>query len=123
MKAINLFSNISNEYLLKEIISYFPEKDKKKILNIFKYNKIFQNKLNISLYNYQKEYLNLTFNGINPRKYEINVLYNAFKDIFDNKEIFIKIINELCPEEEDVKEILPDFENNIKFKEIKEILN
>jgi len=124
MKSSTLVSNISNKYLLKEIISYFPEKDKKKILNIFKYNKKFQNELNISLYNYQKEYLNLTFNGINSRKYEINALYDAFKDIFDNKEIFIKIINELCPEEEeeeDDKKIFSDIEDNIKFTKIKQI--
>ena len=64
----------------------------------------------------------MTFNGINPRKYEINALYDAFKDIFDNKEIIIKIINELFPEEEeDDKEIFSDFEDNIKFTKIKEI--
>ena len=123
MKSSNLLSNISNNYVLKGIISYFPEKEKKKILNIFKYNKKFQNKLNISLYNYQKEFLNLTFNGINQRNYEINSLYDAFKDIFDNKGIFIKIINELFPEEEeeDDREIFSNIENNFKFTKIKEI--
>ena len=64
----------------------------------------------------------MTFNGVNPRKYEINALYDAFKDIFDNKEIIIKIINELFPEEEeDDKEIFSDFEDNIKFTKIIEI--
>jgi len=123
MKSSNLLSNISNIYLLKGIISYFPEKDKKRILNIFKYNKKFQNKLNISLYNYQKEFLNLTFNGINPRKYEINSFYDAFKDIFYNKGIFIKIINELFPEEEDDTIIFSDIENNFEFTKIKEIID
>ena len=121
MKSSNLLSNISNKYLLKVIISYFPEKEKKRILNIFKYNKKFQNILNICLYNYQKEYLNLTFNGINPKKYEINTFYDAFKDIFDNKEIFIKIINELFPEEENYEKIFSDIEDNIKFTKFKEI--
>jgi ribosomal 30S subunit maturation factor RimM len=123
MKSSNLLSNISNEYLLKGIISYFPEKDEKKILNIFKYNKKFQNKLNISLYNYQKEFLNLTFNGINPSEIEIDSLYDDFKDIFDNKEIFIKIIDELFPEEEDDTIIFSEIENNFKFTKIKEIID
>ena len=125
MKSSNLLSNISNEYLLKGIISYFPEKDEKKILNIFKYNKKFQNKLNISLYNYQKEFLNLTFNGINPSEIEIDSLYDDFKDIFDNKEIFIKIINELFPEEEEEDDtiIFSEIENNFKFTKIKEIID
>ena len=123
MKSSNLLSNISNKFLLKGIFSYFPEKDKKSILNIFKYNKKFRGELNISLYNYQKEFLNLTFNGINPREYEINSLYDAFKDIFDNKEIFIKIINELFPEEEDDTKIFSDIEDNFKFTKIKEISN
>ena len=60
----------------------------------------------------------MTFNGINPKKYEINTFYDAFKDIFDNKEIFIKIINELCPEEEDDEKIFSDFEDNIGFTKI-----
>ena len=121
MKSSNLLSNISSKYLLKGIISYFPEKEKKRILNIFKYNKKFQNILNICLYNYQKEYLNLTFNGINPKKYEINTFYDAFKDIFDNKENFIIIINELFPEEENDTKIFSDIEDNIKFTKFKEI--
>ena len=120
MKSNSLLSKISNKYLLKGIISYFPEKDNIKILNILRYNKNFRKILNLSLYNYQKEYLTLSFNGINPRKYEINILYDAFKHIFDNKEIFTKIINELFPEEDD-EGIFFDLLNNINFTTIEKM--
>ena len=77
-----------------------------------------QKKLNISLINYQKEYLILTFKGINPRKYKINVLYDAFKNVFDNKKNFIKLIKELFPEEDEENKLF-DISENIKFTKVK----
>ena len=120
MKSKMLLSNVESKHLLEEIISYFPEKDKDKILNIFRYNKSMQKKLNISLINYQKEYLIFTFKGINPRKYETNVLYDAFKNIFDNKEKFINLIKELFPEE-DEENILFYISENIEFTEVQKM--
>ena len=44
MKAKNLISNISNKYLLKGIISYFPYKCKNTLFNILRYDKKCQKK-------------------------------------------------------------------------------
>ena len=133
MKAKYSILNIKSNNILNEIISYSPEM--KRILNIIKYNKKIQKRLNINLYNYQKEYLNIFFKFLEPRKYDINHLYNYFKEknIFKKEkgqEDFIKIINELFPkdeeeeeeeEEEEVDESDLGILNEIKFKKIKEI--
>ena len=131
MKAKYSILNIKSNNILNEIISYSPEM--KRILNIIKYNKKIQKRLNINLYNYQKEYLNIFFKFLEPRKYNINHLYNYFKEknIFKKEkgqEDFIKIINELFPkdeeeeeeeEEEEVDEIDLGILNEIKFKKNK----
>ncbi len=108
MKTKNLIKKISNKYLLNGISSYIPIEGKI-LLNIIKYNKKCQKKFNISLYDYQKEYLSSTFKYKNPTKYNINHLYNYFKqkNIFEkekDKKNFIQIIKELYEDEEKEEE-------------------
>ena len=135
MKGKYSLLNLQSYNILNEIISYSPER--KRILNITKYNKKLQNKLNISLYTYQKEYLNLYFKFNDPRKYNIIHLHNYFtqKNLFEKEKgqkDFIKIIEELFPkkkteeeeeEEEDENEDEEDLGilDEIEFEKIKEI--
>ena len=138
MKGKYSLLNLQSNNILNEIISYYPEK--KRILNITKYNKKLQNRLNISLYTYQKEYLNLYFKFNDPRKYNIIHLHNYFtqKNLFEKEKgqkDFIKIIEELFPkkktEEEEEEEEEEEDENEdeedlgildeIEFEKIKEI--
>ena len=71
--------------------------------------------MNIDLYNYQKEYLNLALKKVNPREYNISNLHNYFKskNAFNNekdKEIFIKILKDLFPvEKKEEDDILKKF--------------
>ena len=126
MKAKNILSFIQNKYIFHDIISYFPENiSKNRILNIFRYNKKCQKLLNIDLYNYQKEYLNLALKKVNPREYNISHLHNYFKlkNTFNkekDKEIFIKIIKELFPEE---KEEESNITNELNFTKITNLDN
>ena len=139
MKGKYSLLNIKSNNIINEIISYSPER--KRIFNIIKYNKKVQTRLNISLYNYQKEYLNLIFKFNEPRKYNIVHLHNYFtqKNLFEKEsgqKDFIKIIEELFPkkkgkeeEEEDEEEEEEEKEDEkdlgildeINFKKIKEI--
>ena len=121
MKAKKLLSLIPNKYRLNDIFSYFPEKlGKYRILNLFRYNKKWQKLFNIDLYTYQKEYLILSLKNVNPREYNIYNLHNYFKlkNTFNkenDKEILIKIIKELYPEEKEEKY---DILKELNFKKI-----
>ena len=50
-KAINMFENIKSKFILKHIFKY---PNKKTLLKIIQYNKILQNKLQISIEDYKK---------------------------------------------------------------------
>ena len=124
MKQKNLLTRIPSKYILNDIFSYCPENISKNIiLNLFRYNKKLQNLFNIKLYTYQKEYLNinLALKKVNPREYNISKLHNYFKskNAFNNKkdkEIFIKILKEIFPEEK--KEEESDIVKDLKLTKI-----
>jgi len=124
MKPKNLLTRIPSKYILNDIFSYCPENISKNIiLNLFRYNKKLQNLFNINLYTYQKEYLNinLALKKVNPREYNISKLHNYFKskNAFNNKkdkEIFIKILKEIFPEEK--KEEESDIVKDLKLTKI-----
>ena len=50
-KAINMFENIKSKFILKHIFKY---PNKKTLLKIIQYNKILQNKLQITIDDYKK---------------------------------------------------------------------
>ena len=124
MKPKNLLLRIPSKYILNDIFSYCPENISKNIiLNLFRYNKKLQNLFNIKLYTYQKEYLNinLALKKVNPREYNISNLHNYFKskNAFNNKkdkEIFIKILKEIFPEEKKEEEY--DIVKDLKLTKI-----
>ena len=132
MNSKNLLLKIKSPFLINELFYYIPQE---KILKIVKYNNKIKKILNINLNTrrkkaspiywyrsatpqfgrasmaaYQKEYLLTQFELSNPLNYNISHLYNKFKraknfDREKDKEIFIKLLQELFTEENIIPKI------------------
>ncbi len=64
-------NSIKSKYILLQIISFLIEREK---LEIFKYNKQLQNKLNINIYDYKRF----------SRKYKVEGINGKGKEYYDN---------------------------------------
>ena len=85
MEKKSILKELKSFYIIEIIFSYIKDKDYKYIIAI--YSKAIQNKLNISLFDYQKKYINKK--GIIINSYLSNKDYNKFE-----KDYLIKKLNE-----------------------------
>ena len=88
-----MLDQVSNKYLLNIIFSCIPEI---KFLNIIKKSKKYQQKLNVSLLNYQNVFLSkklkINYDSININKY-IGFIFEEFQ-IKEDKKLLEKMIEE-----------------------------
>ena len=103
-----ILQKIKSKYIYQNILDYIKNKDYKYIL--FKYSKLFQNKLSIELDDYKIRYINkinliiihnyITFENTNKDEFDKNILIKnleydlqKYKDIFDFKTLQKYVIN------------------------------
>ena len=105
-KKENFFKKIKSKYVSKEIFSFISYN---KFLQMVKYNKSFQKKENISLYSYQKVFLENKI-SIDFNRLSIDELINFLNKEFNNftkandKKNLQKIIKEIESNKTSIKE-------------------
>ena len=127
MDTANL-SHINSNYILTTISTYIPNKS---LLKIFRYSKKFQEKLGLSLFNYQEAYINsfnidwkkllslkYTFNNLDGyslmnkekviKEYDKNYLVNRANTTLSNNKINLNL--------EIVGKIVSNYYSNLKLK-------
>ena len=85
-ESFSIFNNINSNYILSNI---YANMNKKKSLEIIKYNKNIQNRINFSINDY-KEYSKL-FSSIEIEIIPVTKIYGKFINLNKNEELFYHI--------------------------------
>ena len=107
----NILANIKSKLIFRKIFCNILEK---KLLNIIRFNKNFQNKLNKNIIDYKKIYLKIEIEII-PHKYSYGKFINIDKD---NRQYYHIYFND--NEEETKINVIPE---NAKITKIKIIID
>ena len=108
MKSKNKYGNLKNDYFLQEV---FNNLEKKKLLNIVKYNKNIKKRINININDF-KEYSE-KYSSIEIEIKLVNNKYSKFINIKDEDELYYHIYLNKNKEEIKMKDINKDEEIKI----------